>query len=147
MLYETQEIKELQLNQYLRQLAEYLMKTFNAGRALPVELRMSHDEVRISTKRAIPAGLILNELLTNAMKHAFPGEQRGSITMTLVRRGDSVILTVADDGAGLPAGFNLNESKGLGLVLVRTLAAQLGATVDYAGGEGARFCITFPVTG
>ncbi len=147
MLYETQEIKELQLDQYLRQLAEYLMKTFNAGRARPVELRMSHDEVRISTKRAIPAGLILNELLTNAMKHAFPGEQRGSITMTLVRRGDRVVLTVTDDGAGLPRGFDINTSKGLGLVLVRTLASQLGATVEYAGGEGARFCISFPVEG
>ncbi|MBP7738622.1 MAG: PAS domain S-box protein [Spirochaetes bacterium] len=147
MLYETQEIKELRLDQYLRQLAEYLMKTFNAGRARPVELRMDHEDIRISTKRAIPAGLILNELLTNAMKHAFPGEQQGAIAMTLVRRGDNVILTVADDGAGLPAGFNLNESKGLGLVLVRTLATQLGATVEYAGGEGARFCISFPVEG
>jgi len=147
MLYETQEIKELQLDQYLRQLAEYLMKTFNAGRARPVELRMDQDEVRISTKRAIPAGLILNEILTNAMKHAFPDDRHGSIAMTLVRRGDNIILTVADDGAGLPRGFDINKSKGLGLVLVRTLATQLGATVEYGGGEGARFCISFPVMG
>lgn len=147
MLYETQEIKEIQLDQYLRQLAEYLMKTFNAGRARPVELRMDHDEVRISTKRAIPAGLILNELLTNAMKHAFPDDRQGSIAMTLVRRGDNVVLTVADDGAGLPRGFDINKSKGLGLVLVRTLATQLGARVEYAGGKGSRFCISFPVEG
>jgi two-component sensor histidine kinase len=110
---------------------------------------MAVDDVAVTVDKAIPCGLILNELITNALKHAFPSGRSGTIRVELVKADDQQLrLCVTDDGVGLPSGFNVRESKTLGLRLVRTLAGQLGATFAVGGAAGgACFELTLPAEG
>jgi two-component sensor histidine kinase len=99
--------------------------------------------VVLSADMAIPCGLIANELMTNAFKHAFPGGC-GSVRVTLAQRGDALVLRVVDDGVGLPRGFDLASLTSLGLQLVQTLSEQIGGALGVDGGAaGTAFTVTF----
>jgi two-component sensor histidine kinase len=96
-------------------------------------------------------GLIVNELVANAFKHAFPGERTGVITVSLgdqtpaeSREKKRMILAVSDDGVGIPEGMESGKQDSLGLHLVRNLASQLGGTVEVRRDGGTTFRITFP---
>ncbi len=109
-----------------------------------VQLRHELDPVAIPVDAAIPLGLILSELLTNALKHAFPGERTGSVTVRLHAQGDEIALSVADDGPGLPDGFDAGGSSSLGMQLVHTLVSQLrGRLSVHSSPAGARFEVVF----
>jgi two-component sensor histidine kinase len=88
---------------------------------------------------------MLNELLTNAWKHAFADGQGGKLRVSLALNGEEVALEVADDGPGLPAGFAISETSSLGLKLAEALAAQLRGTLTFVGsGCGTTFKVVFP---
>ena len=96
----------------------------------------------LALERAVPLGLIVNELLINSARHAFPADRGGTVSIGTHRPGDGTLsVTVADDGNGLPPDFDLERAKTLGLRLVRRLAAQLRARVTTEPGSGARFSI------
>jgi two-component sensor histidine kinase len=93
---------------------------------------------------ALPCGLILNEVLSNAFKYAFPHGRPGEVRIELRREvGGMVHLLVADNGIGLPAGWDWETSRTLGLRLVRTLARQIEANMQVNGSNGTAFSITF----
>ncbi|MCI0497336.1 MAG: ATP-binding protein, partial [Thermoplasmata archaeon] len=93
---------------------------------------------------AIPVGLIVNELVSNAMKHAYPGERVGTVRVGLVAEGDGGYrLTVADDGIGLPEGFDIEGAESMGMVLVNTLVDQLDGTIEVKVSGGSRFTVRF----
>jgi two-component sensor histidine kinase/PAS domain-containing protein len=99
-------------------------------------------------EQSLPCGLIINELVTNAMKHAFPDDRTGQVTVTLDPAPDNqLVLNVTDDGVGLPLDINLAATPTLGLQLVFGLASQLGGrlTITPPEGRGAAFQVTFPV--
>ncbi len=97
----------------------------------------------LSADLAIPCGLIANELITNAFKHAFPGG-RGRIGVAFTQREDQLVLRVTDDGVGLPSGFDLASLTSLGLQLVQTLSEQIGGALGVERGEpGVAFSVTF----
>jgi two-component sensor histidine kinase len=96
-----------------------------------IDLRTTLDPISLPTAKALSVGLIVNELVTNAVKYAFPEEATGSIHITMTRNGDRLELTIADDGTGCPPGF----SSGLGNKLVMTLAQSLGGQVEWAPGN------------
>jgi len=100
--------------------------------------------IELGIDEAIPCGLIINELVSNSLKHAFPGNRRGSITIrgTLDEEG-YICLLVADTGIGLPPGFNLATSESLGLQIVSLLTKQLHGSLDIRGDEGMAVCIRF----
>ena len=93
----------------------------------------------------MPAGLILNELLTNAAKYAFYGRESGTITVELRGENDHAVLTVSDNGIGLPEAFALGKSTGTGLNLVGTLSRQLGGEFSIESGAGTTARISFPL--
>lgn len=95
-------------------------------------------------KRAVPLDLIANELVTNAMKYAFPEGTKGTITIGLSLAGGSIALEIADDGAGIPAGPGAGNSEGLGMTIVDLLAGQIGATLYRDPGKGTRIRLTLP---
>ncbi len=110
-----------------------------------INLRFDVEPLSLGLNQAIPCGLILNELLTNSLKYAFPNGRRGEIVVKLTSGKDQLVtLTVADDGVGLPPGFNWKESQSLGLRIMSILARQLDGTVESQPGPGARFTLTFP---
>jgi two-component sensor histidine kinase len=100
--------------------------------------------VRLPVGSAIPCGLIINELVTNSLKHAFKGRDRGEIRVSLHNRGPHRIeLIVADDGVGLPTDLNLRRVSTLGLDLVFTFAEQLGAEISVQSEHGTTFTVVF----
>jgi len=140
MLYSGGEQKEIRLDRYLREITTSLMTTYSleSGR---VKLRQSFAEVSIDAKKASSFGLILNELVTNAFKYAFPGGRTGYIGVSLGREEGGLVLKVEDDGCGPPEGFDMVKTRGLGLVLVRMLAKQLGGEAEFRRGDTTSFIV------
>lgn len=121
---------------------EHLARSYGAASLIRTEMRL--EALQCHRDVALPCGLIVNELLSNAFKYAFPGGKTGSIRVVL-RRGlrGKVHLMVRDNGVGLPPGWDWNTSPTLGLRLVRTLARQIDAEIKTSGRTGTLFSITF----
>lgn len=143
-LYQSEHFAAVDLAAYLKRLCQRLLAAMVAAPPL-IALQMELAAVRLSIDQAIPCGLIVNELVSNAVKHAFPNGRRGVVRVELERigGGPGLLLRVADDGAGFPAGFDLKEVSTLGLQLVTTLARQLGGTLRLTHDNGAVFEIVF----
>jgi two-component sensor histidine kinase len=107
---------------------------------------VSMEAVPLTVDRAIPAGLILNELISNAFKHAFPDGRKGSLSIAGRRRGGGVVLEVRDDGVGMPEGTDAARPHSLGLEIVAILTRQLKGTFEIHRGGGALCRVTFPVS-
>ena len=127
------------MDHYLSEIVRSIQEAaLNGERNIRIDTEFG--EVLLDMKRAAPWGLILNELITNAQKYAFPGRESGCISVTFGEKAGSVFLEVSDNGAGLPDGFSLEKNDGLGLTLVRILSEQLGAGISLSGNRGTR-CI------
>ncbi len=114
---------------YVRQLAENRLRAHTIGKR--IRLATELDEVYLDLENAVPYGIILNELLTNALRHGFPGERAGEVRISLRAQPDQTIqMVVQDDGVGLPEGFDWHATPSLGFRLVRTLAEQLRARIE-----------------
>lgn len=141
-LYRTHDFASVDLAQHLQSLATMVAHS-QFGRA-GVTLSCALDSVSVSLEQAIPLGLMLNELISNAYKHAFRGREEGTVRVSCHREGPSVRLQVADDGIGLPSENVLDGARTLGFRLVRTLVAQLRATLSIECVQGTRFTILVP---
>jgi PAS domain S-box-containing protein len=142
-LYQARDLAQVPFPSYLRSLAAELLRTHGAMEFVRIDV--ADSDVSLPVDVAIPCALIVNELLTNALKHAFPAEQRGRIEVTLERDETGFIsLAVADEGIGLPLGFDFRSSRTLGLRLVGMLVAQLGGTVEVQRIGGTRVCVRLP---
>jgi two-component sensor histidine kinase len=110
---------------------------------------MTLEDVRLNLDTAIPCRLMLQELLSNCFKHAFPGDRAGEIRITLhTTPQETYILSVSDTGVGFPAGLDFRQTTSLGLQLVCLLTEQLDGTITLQHQHGTTFTITFaPVTG
>ncbi len=139
-LYRASDIDTVDLRAHVGGLAEDLFKTYTPK---GVRLTTRLDEVRLDTKRAVPLGLILNELVTNALKYAYTGGATGEIRVELARSDDGIRLSVADDGAGLPRDFDPAESGGTGMSLVRMLAAEIDGELTFERQKGTRISLFF----
>jgi two-component sensor histidine kinase len=126
---------------FIEELCEDLQVLIAPGR--PLAIRCRAVSRRLSVAKAIPLGLIVNELVTNAIKHAFPDGQPGTVSVTLVEDAGGLCLSVADDGVGLQAGHI--QGTGLGQDLVRALAQQLDGRFEVRStGGGGHFCVLLP---
>jgi PAS domain S-box-containing protein len=142
-LYRTMSSGQVLLSDYLAGLAESF-KTSHGTSAINFRLP-ARNGIALDMDRAIPCGLILNELFTNAVKHAFPAGTAGEIGVDVQQVGDRIQLRVWDTGRGLPEGLDIEHSTSLGLRLVRILAQRLRADVKIDSFEGAAFTLTFPL--
>jgi two-component sensor histidine kinase len=143
-LYQTGELGQFSPAQYLPTLSTQLL---HAYRVAPqrVAVRLDLAEVTLPLEMAVPCGLILHELLSNALQHAFPDEQTGTITVTLTHAADRVTLRVHDNGRGFPADVDVHHTASLGLQLVSALAEQLDGTMTLERTGGTAFTLTFPL--
>ena len=129
---------------YTRSLAAAIVAATGPD-AARVTLAFDLADVALEVDKALPCGLILNELVTNALKHAFPAGRAGTIRVELVPvAGGGLQLVVGDDGVGLPAGLDVRKSPSLGLQLVGMLAHQLGARLAVDAGAGTTIRLTIP---
>ena len=104
---------------------------------------MDIEDVSWTSTLAIPCGLIINELVSNCLKYAFPDGAAGNIRVALAAAATLYRLTVSDDGVGLPPGLDFRNTASLGLQLVITLTGQLNGTIEHPEGKGTTFVITF----
>ena len=142
-VYQAHDLANVDMARYLADLLRGLRATYGSS-GDGVTTKLTAAGVVLSADLAIPCGLIVNELTTNAFKHAFPGG-RGSVDVSLQREGDRYTLRVADDGVGLPERFELTSLTSLGLQLVQTLSEQVGGTVGIERGSaaGVAFSVSF----
>lgn len=143
-LYATEDLDRVNFGQYVQQLANELSVSYSIESDL-VEVRIEAEEIDLPVHRAIPCGLILNELLSNALKYAFPNGRTGSITVRFCRLDSGELaLECHDDGVGMPAGFDWRNSHSLGLRIVRILSKQIdGELALDRRADGTRFVLHF----
>jgi two-component sensor histidine kinase len=100
----------------------------------------------LTIEQAIPCGLILNELLSNCLKHAFRGRGRGKVVLSVAAADQGCEIRVSDDGVGVPEEFDVRLGKSLGVRLIRTLSRQLVGSVEYRSpGIGTEVRLSFPI--
>ncbi len=143
LLYKSGEVNNLRLDEYFVRIVHSLGGTY-LDEPKGIEMITDFDPVAIDAKRAATFGLILNELVMNAMKYAFPGEGPGFIKTELKRQGEMTVLVVSDNGTGLPAGFDPSRLSGFGLRLVSMLAEQLEGKFTIQTGDTTSFRIEVP---
>ena len=142
-LYRTGDLARLNFAHYIDCLSTALLRSYAAGTS-HIRLHTDLDELAFDVDTAIPCGLILNELLTNALKYAFPDSRQGEIRIELRGKNDGAFtFVVADDGIGIPEHIDFRNTESLGLQVVCTLVEQLGGMIDMERGPGTRFSMTF----
>jgi PAS domain S-box-containing protein len=142
-LYKSDELDRVSLNQYLNALATLITRTYNNWN---IDLVSNLEDVDVKIETAMPLGLIVNEILTNACKYAFIDRQKGEINIDLRGEGsDSELycLTIKDDGIGLPEGFSIEEQSSLGMFIIKLLAEQINAKLIITNHQGTSFNIIF----
>jgi PAS domain S-box-containing protein len=144
-LYQSADLAGIEFDEYAHCLLNDLWRMHGSSGS-SVRLRLDLQPLALSIERAVPCGLILNELASNALKHAFRGGTGGDVSVALHAAGDGrVTLQVSDTGTGLPPGLDWRQTKSLGLRLVQMLSTQLGGTVEAhpVVGGGANFVVQF----
>ncbi|MFW5695844.1 MAG: sensor histidine kinase [Alkalispirochaeta sp.] len=137
-LYGTENLSEVDMASYIRELVYDLRNAYGRGDTIDIELEV--DEIELGIEHAIPCGIILNELLTNVYRHAFPDGRPGQISVTFtVRDSNRYRLTVTDNGIGLTPAAAEGSPRSLGMRLVRILVDQLGGYVEFSGEGGTHF--------
>lgn len=132
------------LRQYLQRLGQDILGAFDARRR-GVDLVVTGVDASLDVERAVPLGLMVTELMTNSLKHAF-GEGAGTVRLALDAGNGALRLEVADDGVGLPEGFSTERGDTLGMTIVSGLAAQAGIDLEFADGPGTRVLLSLPLS-
>lgn len=147
-LYRSPDLARVNFADYARALAGHLLNSYQSPDSETVSVRVDiGDDARLSVDTAIPCGLIVNELVSNALKHAFPPAWKtpGVITIAMRQTSNECTLTVRDNGVGLPVDVDFRHARSLGLELVAILAQQLGGVADIDRRSGTVFTIRFPL--
>jgi len=142
-LYQSKSLAKIEFGEYVQTLAKDLFRSYQ--RILgDIQLNIQVDEISLDLDYAVPCGLILNELMTNALKYAFPNGRKGTIQIELRANPENTInLRVADNGVGLPTELNVFAAKSLGLQLVNSLVAQVNGKLTVEALAGTAFLISF----
>jgi two-component system, sensor histidine kinase PdtaS len=141
-LYQTDDLAAIDFAPYVESLVRNLVASYR-GDAGNVRLKLDVAGVFLGIDTAIPCGLIINELASNALKHAFPGDRAGQLTVYMRHEDGSYVLEVGDDGTGLSHPQDIRKSQSMGLQLVTLLTEQLDGTISIDASCGTRFRITF----
>lgn len=141
-LYQSKDLAKIDFKGYIRSLVDHLLFGYGTHASkIAVDLRV--EEVYLNVDTAIPCGLIINELLSNALKHAFPGDRQGEIDIDFASGPGELVLRIADNGIGLPDQLDINKSASLGLQLVNTLTNQLMGKMTVERSRGSAFILRF----
>jgi len=142
-LYTSEDLAHIDIAKYIHSLTHQLITSYRTT-ASRVGMNIAVTDIFLTITTAIPCGLIINELVTNALKHAFPQEQDGTITVSMTpSTNDHLILTVSDTGIGFPKEIDFRNTTTLGMQLVTSLVEQLDGTITLDRSEGTTFTITF----
>ena len=142
-LYQSDNLSEVDLGRYIHVLTTHLFRTYKINTSL-ISLDIDAEDAGLSVDATIPCGLIINELISNSLKYAFPGGREGRIYVDLHSENGQLTLIAGDDGVGFAEDVDFRNTESLGLQLVNTLVDQIDGTIELNGKEGTEFRITFP---
>lgn len=142
-LYQSQDLARIDFGEYVLSLVSMLFRSYGTTSG-SIKLETRIDPVFLNIDTAIPVGLLINELLSNSLKHAFPADQGGTICIDFhAHDGDQFVLIFRDDGVGVPQEFDLDKAPSLGLRLVKILTNQIGGELTFHRNGGTEFKIIF----
>lgn len=141
MLYQSTDLKCIDFGDYIETLTEELFRTYVTGDNIHLNLDVGKTLLDINT--AVPLGLIVNELISNSLKHAFPDNGQGEIMVKFNKVGDEFHFMVADTGVGLPRDLDIEHTRSLGMRLVNALVGQMNGTIELERENGTCFLIKF----
>jgi two-component sensor histidine kinase len=142
-LYQSADLSHIDFEEYLRKLISHISRSYQT-QTEAIKMSVNVGDIALGVDMAVPCGLIINELISNSLKHAFPAGTAGEILIDLSASEGSYKLTLSDDGIGFPKGLEVEQAKTLGLKLVRTLTEQLQGELTCTNGNGTKFEIIFP---
>jgi len=143
MLYQSKDLARVDFAEYIKRLASHLISMHRAKMTAP-SLRLGVSDVHLDIKRAIPCGLIITELISNSLKHAFPNGKKGEIVVEMhPNKEEKYKLVVSDNGVGFPEGLDFRQTKSLGMRLVVDLVNQLNGKIELRREKGTEFRIEF----
>jgi PAS domain S-box-containing protein len=142
-LLQTDDYRETSIKQYLMNLIDEIMKIFPRESEIKIETQI--DDFQLDPKRMVPIGIIVNELLTNIYKYAFTSSASGLINVKVTENQDNIILTICDNGKGLPEDFDIDDSGGFGLMLVKILCQQINGNFIIETYNGTRSTLKFSI--
>jgi two-component sensor histidine kinase/HAMP domain-containing protein len=141
-LYQSKEMARIEFGEYIRDLTQYLFQTYRINSNV-IKLHLDVEHVYINMYTAIPCGLIVNELITNSLKHAFPDGRTGEIKISFHSENAKLSLSVSDDGIGIPEKLDFRNTESLGLKLVTALIEQIDGTIELDTKNGTKFNMIF----
>ena len=142
-LYQSKDLSKINCQDYINKLTNYLFHSYH-NENKNTNIITDVDDMYLNINNAIPCGLIINELVSNAFKYAFPDKKNGSIQVDLKKEeNEKFLLSISDDGIGLPKNFDINNIETLGLQLVFTLVDQLNGYIDLSNQHGTSYKIQF----
>jgi len=140
-LYRTHNLARINFEKYIQNLIYGLFSSYGIDKNI-INAKMDLNEVLLDIDTAIPCGLILNELVTNSLKHAFPEGMKGEISVLLSQEGKKLKIVVVDNGIGFPENIDFQNTESLGLQLVNTLVDQLNGKIKLEKYNGTKFIFT-----
>jgi PAS domain S-box-containing protein len=142
-LYQSRDLADVDLSRYLGELCGHLFRSYGVDPAR-VRLEVDIETANVSLDKTIPCGLLVNEIISNSLKHAFPGNRAGKITVRARAEQEGRLrLTIGDNGVGLPIDLVVDQTKSLGLKLIQILTEQLSGDLTIERSEGTRFELSF----
>lgn len=136
--------QQIDLGEYLKQITNSLIESYLEDPA-QIIIKSSFDKIVINPRAASSVGLIVNEILTNSLKYAFPDTKKGNIFVSLKKINEDAVIEITDDGVGVSDNFSFDDAKGMGLNLVNMLTQQLSGKATVEARNGTRFKIVFPL--
>ena len=144
-LYQSDNMSAIDMSVYIRELVEYLEESFQQDKSVVMTMEVS--PVKLDVSQAVPLGLILNEAISNSIKHAFLEAGNGRVDIMLRPvENDQYLLCIADNGSGLPDGFDPYNTSSLGMSLMQGLTQQLEGEFSLKNENGLKVCINFKAT-
>lgn len=143
MLYRSKDLSRIEFREYINKITDSL-RTIYADRTKGININVNSDDIYFTVDKAVPCAIIINELVTNSIKHAFCKTHSGEIDITLNRQNGYFDMKIADNGSGLNHGFEFQHNDTLGMNLVSSLADQLDAEVSIENSSGTAFSFRFP---
>ena len=144
MLYQNRDFSSIDFSEYIERVVAEL---FNSSGRPEIRKVMECDPVQVPIDAAITSGLIVNELITNCLKHAFPSGRAGTISIRVKASPSTIELAVEDDGVGLPPGIDIGTRRSMGFSLIASLSSQLRGKYEVGREKGTRIALSFPREG
>jgi PAS domain S-box-containing protein len=141
-LYRSHDLAKINFLEYLKSLTKELFKTYEANQE-KIRLILDSRAIHLGIDKAIPCALIINEIISNALKYAFPDNRRGEIQIEFGRNERNFRLVMSDNGVGIPEDLDFRNTKSMGLQLVNLLTEQLNGEIELDRNNGTKFTITF----